>query len=84
MRILDRYIREGAPASIPLSSSCREEMLTSKASSAFIFETARQEVMALMGGGGLTYRVSRPTYNRFLVFFGFSTSEKLDVVDCVA
>ncbi|CAM9358018.1 unnamed protein product [Ectocarpus fasciculatus] len=58
MRILDRYIREGAPAYIPLSSICKEEMLTSRASSAFIFETARQEVMALMGGGALTYRIS--------------------------
>ncbi|CAB1111557.1 unnamed protein product [Ectocarpus sp. CCAP 1310/34] len=56
LRILDRYIREGAPVTIPLSSCCRDEMLTSKASSAFIFETARQEVMARMGGGGLTYR----------------------------
>lgn len=83
MRILGRYIREGALASIPLSSSCREEMLTSKASSAFIFEAARQEVMARMGGGGLTYRVSRPTYNRFCSL-SFSTSEMCDVVDCIA
>ncbi|CAM9524273.1 unnamed protein product [Ectocarpus sp. 12 AP-2014] len=58
MRILDLYIREGAPVSIPLSSCCRDEMLTSKASFAFIFETARQEVMTRMGGGGLTYRIS--------------------------
>ncbi|CAN0500935.1 unnamed protein product, partial [Ectocarpus sp. 12 AP-2014] len=58
MRILDRYIRKGAPVSIPLSSSCRDGMLTSKASSAFIFEAARQEVMARIGGGGITYRIS--------------------------
>ncbi|CAM9127306.1 unnamed protein product [Ectocarpus sp. 6 AP-2014] len=58
MRILDRYIREGAPVFIPLSSCCRDEMLTSKASSAFMFETARQEVMARIGGGVLTYRIS--------------------------
>lgn len=58
MRILKKYIRPGAPMSIPLSPSCREEMLTSKASSAVIFDRARQEVMEKLGGGQVTYCVS--------------------------
>lgn len=58
MRILKKYVREGAPMSIPLSPSCRDEMLTSRASSAFIFDRARQEVMEKLGGGRVTYCVS--------------------------
>lgn len=61
MRILNRYILEGAPMFIPLSPSCREEILSSKASSALIFGRARQEVMTRLGGGEVTYCVSDST-----------------------
>lgn len=44
--------------SIPLSPSCREQMLTSKAWSAVIFERARQEVMEKLGGAKVFYCVS--------------------------
>lgn len=58
MRIFDRYIVEGAPMFIPLSPSCRDEILSSKASSVLIFGRARQEVMGKLGGGEVTYCVS--------------------------
>lgn len=60
MRILDRYIREGAPLYISLSESCRAEIMASKASSALIFERARQEVMMKLGGDKVAYCVSVP------------------------
>lgn len=58
MRILKKYVRVGAPMFVPLSPSCREEMLKSRASSATIFDRARQEVMEKLGGGRVTYCVS--------------------------
>eukprot|EP00752_Nemacystus_decipiens_P005672 g5133.t1 len=58
MRILKKYVREGAPLSIPLSPSCREDMLTSNVSSAVIFDRARQEVMEKLGGGRITFCAS--------------------------
>ncbi len=60
MRILDRYIREGAPLHVSLSESCRAEILASKASSAHIFQRAREEVMIKLGGDQLAYCVSVP------------------------
>lgn len=58
MRILKTYVQAGAPMSIPLSPTCREEMLTSKATSTVIFNRARQEVMEKLGGDRVTYCVS--------------------------
>lgn len=66
MRILRRYVRDGAPMSISLSSACRAEVLMSEASSPLIFARARQEIMEKMGGGAVTYRVSRQQHRHSL------------------
>ncbi|CAM9540121.1 unnamed protein product, partial [Laminaria digitata] len=50
MRILDRYVRDGAPMFIPLSSWCRRSILMTRATSAFMFGRAREEVMESMAG----------------------------------
>lgn len=51
MRILDTYCREGAPSAVaaPMSNACRSTTLSCKASSAFIFDTARSEMLQKMG-----------------------------------
>lgn len=53
MRILDAYFRKGAPsaAAVPLSDSCRSSTLKFRASSAFIFDRARGEMLEKMGVG---------------------------------
>ena len=50
MRILDRYVREGSPMFIPLSSWCRRSILMSRATSPFMFGRAREEVIESMAG----------------------------------
>lgn len=67
MRILNRYIREGAPMFIPLNPSCREVILTSKASSPCIFERARQEVMKQLGGDEVAHSVSGRVWHDHVV-----------------
>eukprot|EP00904_Undaria_pinnatifida_P012840 jgi/Undpi1/8687/HiC_scaffold_25.g11152.m1 len=49
-RILDRYVRVDAPMFIPLSSWCQRSILMSRATSAFMFGRAREEVMESMAG----------------------------------
>lgn len=51
MRILDTYFRKGAPsaATVPLSDLCRASTLKFRASSAFIFDRARGELLERMG-----------------------------------
>lgn len=51
MRILDTYYRVGAPGAvaIPISDACRSATLTFRASSAYIFDRARREMLQLMG-----------------------------------
>ncbi|CAN0081325.1 unnamed protein product, partial [Hapterophycus canaliculatus] len=75
MRILGRYVWEGAPMFIFLSSACRAEVLTSEASSPFIFTRARQEIMARMGGGAITFWLPPPgTIAPGDILFGDSNS----------
>lgn len=86
MRILNKYVRERAPLFIPLSPSCREEILASKASSAVIFDRARQEVMMRLGGGKVAYCVSLHTHLHTtyvyseVVCFAFTASKGQPVV----
>lgn len=51
MRILDTYYRAGAPSAVAVSMSnaCRSTTLTYKASSSYIFDTARREMLHKMG-----------------------------------
>lgn len=51
MRILDTYYREGAPSAVAVSMSaeCRSTTLNYKASSAYIFDSARTEMLQIMG-----------------------------------
>lgn len=58
MRILNKYILEEAPMRIPLTRACRKNIIRSKASSAAIFDAAREEIMKAMGGGSVTFCVS--------------------------
>lgn len=53
MRILGTYFRKGAPsaAAVPLSDQCRSSTLKFRASSAFIFDRARGEMLEKMGVG---------------------------------
>lgn len=53
MRILDTYFRKGAPSAgaVPLSDMCRSNTLTFRASSAYIFDRARGEMLEKMGAG---------------------------------
>lgn len=74
MRILDTYFKPGTPTSvaIPISEGCRKSTLTFRASSAFIFDRARDEMLENMGiekiprvslvinGGGVTLRGISP------------------------
>ncbi len=48
MRILATYFRDDAPVEVPLSAKCREGALRWKASSAFIFGRAKEELIAKM------------------------------------
>lgn len=50
IRILHTYVREGAPEPVPLSDECRSLMLATEASSMYIFQRARDEVLEKMGG----------------------------------
>lgn len=54
LRILDMYIREGAPVLVALSADCRTAVLKSRASSAFIFGRARAEMLEMMQRGKKT------------------------------
>lgn len=51
MRILDKYYREGAPSAVavPMSDACRSSTLTLRASSNYIFDRARAELLQTMG-----------------------------------
>lgn len=51
MRILDTYYRAGAPnaVAVSMSEACRSSTLTYKASSVYIFDTARREMLHRMG-----------------------------------
>lgn len=51
MRILATYFREDASITAPLSVECRSTTLKFKASSAFIFGRAREEILGAMAGG---------------------------------
>lgn len=53
MSILDTYFRKGAPsaAAVPISDECRSSTLTFRASSAFIFDRVREEMLEKMGVG---------------------------------
>ncbi|CAM9864373.1 unnamed protein product [Ectocarpus sp. 6 AP-2014] len=50
MRIVARYIREGAPEQVNISGACREEILSTNVTAYDIFDRARAEVLALMEG----------------------------------
>ncbi|CAN0036855.1 unnamed protein product [Ectocarpus sp. 12 AP-2014] len=50
MRIVARYIREGAPEQVNISVACREEILSTDVTAYDIFDRAREEVLALMEG----------------------------------
>ncbi|CAN0044529.1 unnamed protein product, partial [Scytosiphon promiscuus] len=50
MRILATYFREDAPVTAPLSVECRSSTLKFRASSAFIFGRAREEILGAMAG----------------------------------
>lgn len=45
MRILDTYLRDGAPRFVPLSAECRGGILRSMASSVYTFGRAREEIL---------------------------------------
>ncbi|CAN0338607.1 unnamed protein product [Ectocarpus sp. 12 AP-2014] len=45
MRILDTYLRDGAPRFVPLSAECRDGILRSMASSVYTFGRAREEIL---------------------------------------
>lgn len=51
MRILDTYFRPDAPGAIavPMSEGCRTTTLQHKASSIYIFDRARSEMLEKMG-----------------------------------
>ena len=51
MRILDTYFKDGVPSAVavPMSEACRKSTLTFRASSAFIFDRARDEMLERMG-----------------------------------
>ncbi len=51
MRILDMYFKTDTPTSVavPVSEGCRQSTLTFRASSAFIFDRARDEMLEKMG-----------------------------------
>ncbi|CAM9758034.1 unnamed protein product [Ascophyllum nodosum] len=48
MRIVDRYIREGAPDQVNISGECRDNILETDVTSFDIFEDARREVLHVM------------------------------------
>ncbi|CAM9705339.1 unnamed protein product [Ectocarpus fasciculatus] len=50
MRIVARYIREGAPEQVNLSGACRQAILSTDVTAHDIFDRARAEVLALMEG----------------------------------
>lgn len=50
MRILSTYVRDGASHRVPLSDECRNIILSTEASSMYIFGRARDEAVELMGG----------------------------------
>ncbi|CAB1117007.1 unnamed protein product [Ectocarpus sp. CCAP 1310/34] len=45
MRILDTYLRDGAPRFVPLSAECRGGIVRSMASSVYTFGRAREEIL---------------------------------------
>jgi len=51
MRILDMYFKAGLSTSVavPISEGCRKSTLTFRASSAYIFDRARDEILEKMG-----------------------------------
>ncbi|CAN0228913.1 unnamed protein product, partial [Ectocarpus fasciculatus] len=48
MRIVEQYIRQGAPEQVNISGRCREEILSTDVTAYDIFDHARAEVLALM------------------------------------
>lgn len=54
MRLLNNYVRESAPGYLPLSAECRNTTLGLRASSAFIFDEVRMEILAKRGGSKRT------------------------------
>ncbi|CAM9372968.1 unnamed protein product [Ectocarpus fasciculatus] len=48
MRIVDQYIREGAPDQVNISGECREDILSTDVTAYDIFDRARTEVLDLM------------------------------------
>eukprot|EP00903_Cladosiphon_okamuranus_P013298 g12395.t2 len=48
MRIVERYIREGAPEQVNISGECREDILSTDVTAHDIFDRARVEVLAVM------------------------------------
>lgn len=55
IRILDKYFRKGVlhASALPISEACRTTTLQQKASSTFIFDRARAEVLEGIGVGKL-------------------------------
>ncbi|CAM9384392.1 unnamed protein product [Ectocarpus fasciculatus] len=48
MRIVARYIRDGAPEQVSISEACREEIVSTNVTAYDIFDRARAEVLAVM------------------------------------
>lgn len=48
MRIINSYVRPGAPIPVPISQRCQTTILRTKATSAFIFGRARREIMTMI------------------------------------
>ncbi|CAM9864710.1 unnamed protein product [Ectocarpus sp. 6 AP-2014] len=48
MRIVDQYIREGAPDQVNISGECRDEILSTHVTAYDIFDRARAEVLEVM------------------------------------
>lgn len=65
MRILATYFRDDAPVEVSLSAKCREGTLRWKASSAFIFGRAKEELIEKMTrvDDGKTMAVRKPYAN---------------------